>query len=217
MVIVGYLLGSIPTGLWIVKATTGKDIRTVESGRTGGTNAMRAAGLWAGLATALIDVFKATLSVWLAQAIVPDQPWAAALAPAAAILGHNYSIFLAERTPEGRLRLRGGAGGAPCAGGAIGLWAPSILIILPMGALILYFVGYASVATLSAGFVVFFIFLVRAWLGLAPWEYLIYGVLSILLLAWALRPNLKRLMNGTERLVGFRARRKAQQKQSGGE
>ncbi len=49
VLLVSYLSGSIPFGLLIVKLRTGKDIRQVESGRTGGTNAMRAAGVWAGL------------------------------------------------------------------------------------------------------------------------------------------------------------------------
>ena len=47
--VIGYIIGSIPFGLLIVKLKTGKDIRDVESGRTGGTNAMRAAGFWAGI------------------------------------------------------------------------------------------------------------------------------------------------------------------------
>jgi len=75
LILLGYLLGSIPTGLIIVKLKTGKDIRTVESGRTGGTNALRAAGFWAGLATALLDVFKAVVAVWLAQWLSPAINW----------------------------------------------------------------------------------------------------------------------------------------------
>ena len=54
-VLLAYVIGSVPFGLLIVKITTGKDIREVESGRTGGTNALRAAGLWAGIGTALMD------------------------------------------------------------------------------------------------------------------------------------------------------------------
>ena len=46
VIFLAYLIGSIPFGLIIVKLTTGKDIRSVASGRTGGTNAMRAAGFW---------------------------------------------------------------------------------------------------------------------------------------------------------------------------
>ena len=57
-VILAYVIGSVPVGLLIVKIATGKDIREVESGRTGGTNAMRAAGFWAGFATAMLDISR---------------------------------------------------------------------------------------------------------------------------------------------------------------
>ena len=67
-VIAGYIIGSIPFGLLIVKIKTGKDIREVESGRTGGTNAVRAAGFGAGLLTAILDILKGASAVWLAQA-----------------------------------------------------------------------------------------------------------------------------------------------------
>src|SRR5512137_2218398 len=141
-IFLGYLLGSIPSGLIIVKLKTGKDIRQVESGRTGGTNAMRAAGFWAGLSTALLDILKGALAVWIAQWISPDNHWVHILAPIAAILGHNYSIYLPEYDENGRFkRLRGGAGGAPALGGAIGLWIPSVLIILPLGALVFFTIG----------------------------------------------------------------------------
>src|SRR5512139_2843888 len=106
LMLASYIFGSIPFGLIIVKLLTGKDIRKVESGRTGGTNVMRAAGLWAGLLTALLDVLKAAATVWLAKAVTPNE-WIHALAPIAAIIGHNHSIFLPERGPDGRLRLRG--------------------------------------------------------------------------------------------------------------
>jgi acyl phosphate:glycerol-3-phosphate acyltransferase len=210
-----YVIGSIPFGLVIVRLATGKDIRKIESGRTGGTNAMRAAGFWAGLATALLDLGKATFAVALARvALNPDLPWVEVAAPLLAVLGHNYSIFLAERTAEGRLRLKGGAGGAPTAGGMIGLWWPSVLFVVPVGALILYFIGYASLATLSAGLTAIVIFAVRAAMGLSPWEYVLYGVAAEILLIIALRPNIRRLMNGTERLVGLRARLRRRQQQT---
>src|SRR5215813_6682518 len=105
-----YVLGSIPFGLVIVKLKTGKDIRTVESGRTGGTNAARAAGFWAGLLTAVLDILKGAASVWIAQAVDPNNHVLHVLAPIFAILGHNYSLFLLERGENGKLKFRGGAG-----------------------------------------------------------------------------------------------------------
>lgn len=201
-----YIFGSIPFGLIVVRLMTGKDIRTIASGRTGGTNAMRAAGPWAGILTAVLDIFKAAATVWLAQLILPSDVWMHALAPVAAILGHNHSIFLMERGPEGRLVLRGGAGGAAAGGGAFGLWPPAAFILVPFGFLIWYLTGYASVTTLSIGLITIIIFVVRAAVGLGPWEYILYGVLAEILMIWALRPNIKRLMDGTERRHGLPAR-----------
>jgi len=203
-----YLIGSIPFGLIIVKLTTGKDIRSVESGRTGGTNAMRAAGVWAGLATTLFDVLKGVAAVFFSHTLIAgSHVWLEVLAPFFSIIGHNYSVFLIEHNEKGWLRFRGGAGGAPCLGGSIGLWFPSVFIILPLCGLIYYFGGYASITTLSVALLSTFVFAFRAWLGFSPWQYAIYGLLAFLALAWSLRPNIKRLIEGNERVVGLRAKK----------
>ena len=203
VIVLSYLIGSIPFGWIVVWLFARKDVRQVASGRTGGTNAMRAAGFGAGLLTAILDILKGASTVWLARAVT-DNPWIHILAPLAAILGHNYSIFLLERTEKGRIRLRGGAGGAPCAGGAFGLWPWSLAIIIPLGFVIFFGVGYASVTTMSVALIALLIFLARAWLGLAPWQYVLYGLLAEGLLLWALRPNLQALREGRERFHGWR-------------
>ena len=89
VLLASYIIGSVPFGLLIVKIRTGQDIRTIASGRTGGTNAMRAAGFWAGIFTALFDILKGAGSVWLAQAVAPANDWLHVFAPIFAILGHN--------------------------------------------------------------------------------------------------------------------------------
>jgi glycerol-3-phosphate acyltransferase PlsY len=203
LMIMGYLLGSIPFGVIIVKLLTGKDVRSVESGRTGGTNAMRAAGFGAGLLTAIMDVLKGAAALWIALA-VGGNAWAHMLAPVGAILGHNYSLFLVERDQEtGWLRFRGGAGGAPTVGGALAMWPVSILIVVPIGALVFFGLGYASLTTISVGLSVTILFAVRAFLGLSPWAYAIYGLIAEALLIWALRPNIRKLAGGTERVVSI--------------
>jgi len=206
IILTSYVLGSIPMGFFIVKLISGQDIRNIQSGRTGGTNAMRAAGFWAGLATAALDILKGASGVWIAKAVLPGHPWLDILAPVASIIGHNYSIFLIERNARGKLLLRGGAGGAPTVGGAVGLWPPALLIIVPVGAIVLFGIGYASLATISIALTAIIIFSIRAVLGLSPWVYVVYGILAEIILIWALRPNIKRLLNGTERLVGWRAK-----------
>jgi glycerol-3-phosphate acyltransferase PlsY len=204
VVLLAYIFGSIPFGLLIVKLITGKDIRQVASGRTGGTNAMRAAGLGAGMLTAVLDVLKGASSVWVAQAVAPTNHWLHILAPIATILGHNYSVFLAERNENGQIRLRGGAGGGPTVGGAVGLWWPSILIILPLGALIFWGVGFASITTIGVSLIAIVIFSIRYSQGLSAWQDILYGVLAAILLIWALRPNITALIEGRERFHGWR-------------
>jgi len=203
VVVLGYIIGSIPFGLLIVKSKTGKDIRTIESGRTGGTNAVRAAGFGAGLLTAILDILKGALSVWLAQMILPENHLIHVLAPLAAILGHNYSVFLISRDETGKLRFHGGAGGAPALGGAMGLWLPIFPIVFAAGALVWFTLGIASVTTMAIGLIVIIVFVVRSWLGLSEPVNIWYGVFAELLLMWALRPNIKKLLSGKERVVKF--------------
>lgn len=210
VILISYLIGSIPFGWIFVKIRTGNDIRDVQSGRTGGTNAMRAAGLPIGILTAFLDIYKGTGAVQLAISSDSHNFWLHVIAGIAAIIGHNYSIFLIQRSPTGRWRLAGGAGGGTTMGGAIGLWPPSGLIILPTAILLFYFVGYASITTISVAVLSIFIFGIGAYLDPSrfPWEYISFGIFSLALILWALKRNIKALRAGTERLHGYRARKK---------
>ena len=200
-----YLIGSIPFGLIIVKIASGKDVRKVGSGRTGGTNAMRAAGFLAGVITAILDVLKGVASGWIAEWLAPGDPWLKVLAALFALWGAIHSVFLLEKDEHGVWRLRGGAGGATGLGGAIALWNPSVFIIVPIGALIYLFVGYASVTTISVAVSALIIFAIRAFVDNQPVQYILFGVAAVATVLYALQPNLKRLREGTERMVGLRA------------
>ena len=203
VVFIGYLLGSIPFGMLIVKSKTGKDIRQVESGRTGGTNAVRAAGFWAGLLTAILDIAKGAASVWLAQVMVPTNDWIHVLAPLAAIIGHNYSIFLITRDEQGKIHFHGGAGGAPALGGAIGLWPGIFPYVVVGGALVWATTGIASLTTISIGLIVIIVFGINIARGVQDPVDIWYGIIAEGILLWALRPNLKKLFTGKERVVKY--------------
>lgn len=201
-----YLLGSIPSGLLVVKVATGKDVRKIESGRTGGTNAMRAAGPLAGLFTAILDISKGAAAVWVGQSLFASPDWMIALNGLLAIIGHNYSAFLIHRGENGKLRFRGGAGGATTLGVAIGLWLNSWLVILPIAGLVYLVIGYASVTTISIALSAMGIFTVKAIQGVSPWVYAGLGAAAVAVVIIALLPNLKRLKEGTERHVNLLAR-----------
>ena len=202
-IILGYFIGSIPFGLLIVKMKTGKDIRQVESGRTGGTNAVRAAGFGAGLLTAVLDILKGATSVWIAEALMPQNHLLQVLAPIGAILGHNYSLFLIDRDANGKIRFHGGAGGAPALGGAVGLWPWMFPIVFGAGALVWFTLGIASVTTMAIGLIVITVFAIRIALGIQEPVDIWYGIIAELLLIWALRPNIRKLLAGQERVVKF--------------
>ncbi len=203
---IAYLIGSIPSGWLVVKLFTGQDVRSIESGRTGGTNAMRAGGPIAGLLTAVLDAAKGAAAVWVSQLLSTDISWTAAMSGVLAIVGHNYSAFLIEKDENGKLHFRGGAGGATTLGAAIGLWMHSWMIILPFAAIFYVVVGYASLTTISIAFSAMGVFTIRALQGMNPWTYAFFGVAALAIVIYALRPNLKRLKEGTERQVKLLAR-----------
>ena len=198
--LVGYLCGSIPFGYLYVRLFKGEDLRTIGSGRTGGTNSLRAAGLGVGVLTSFSDVLKGAAAVWLTTWLFGDAlgpallPWAQATAGVLSVVGHNWSIFL---------KFGGGAGTGPNVGwsSAIWLWIVPIAFLVMSG--MLYFVGMASVASLSMAAVTIIIFAYRYFAGIdVTLAYLAGSIVAGLVVTWALRPNIKRVMNGTERLVG---------------
>lgn len=208
--IIGYLCGSIPFGYLYVRLFKGEDLRKIGSGRTGGTNSLRAAGLGVGVLTSLSDVLKGAASVWLTTWLLGDAagaaalPWLQATAGVLSVVGHNWSVFL---------KFGGGAGTGPNVGWSSAIW-PWVLPIafLVMGGM-LYFVGMASVASLSMAAVTIIVFTWRYVAGIDPTAaYLVGSIAAGLVVTWALRPNIKRVLNGTERLVGRRAKQREQQK-----
>jgi glycerol-3-phosphate acyltransferase PlsY len=193
-IVSAYLLGSIPVGLLLVRATRGTDVREVGSGRTGGTNVLRAAGPWVGLLTALIDGAKGLLAVVLARVTV-GIPAVEALAGVLAVVGHNHSVFIG---------FKGGAGTACAIGGAIGLWPWNAAILICAGGAVFAATGYASVGSMSVALLLAVVPALRAALAGAPWAYLIHGVGASAFILWSLRPNIRRLLGGRERRVTLR-------------
>jgi len=194
VILSGYLLGSIPMGLLLVWAMTGKDVRDIGSGRTGGTNVLRAAGPWVALLAILGDVAKGLAAVWLARKVV-GTPAVEALAGLMAVVGHNYSIFIG---------FKGGAGTMTTISGATLLWPWTALLIAVVGIPTVVITRYASVGSITVALLIPIIFACRAWLADAPWAYLIHGLGTTILTLWALRSNIKRLLQGNERRLVLR-------------
>ena len=192
--VAGYLVGSIPFGYVVVRLVKGVDIRSQGSGRTGGTNVFRVAGFAAGLITALLDIAKGAVTVLLIRQFIPDtQGWAEALAGMGVVLGHNASIFIG---------FRGGAGGATSVGTALALWPVGGLPSLVIGLFTLFVIGYASLATILSALAVALMFTYSAFTtNTVPPSYAAFGWAIVVLVIIALRPNITRLVTGTEKRV----------------
>jgi acyl phosphate:glycerol-3-phosphate acyltransferase len=205
VIFAAYLIGSVPVGYLIVRIFKGVDVRSIGSGRVGTTNTVRAAGPLAGVITAILDAGKGILAAFVAHQVFPGSHWVKVVAVILAVVGQIFSVFLIEKTKLGQYQFSGGAGGATTMGGAIALWPVSLIIILPMVLIVYFGIGYASLTTISIAFFSLVLFAYNAAVGMGPWEYLLYGVATLIIVIYTLRPNLERLKNGTERVVGLRA------------
>lgn len=140
VILSAYLLGSIPTGLWLTCALTGKDIRTLGDGNTGARNVRRVLGSRAGWLVGAVDILKGMLAVLLA--VIAELPFdQQMLAGGAAILGHDFPVFA---------RFRGGQGFAATTGVFLALFP----LPTPPGApvyLVLYLLFHNSDLAASAG------------------------------------------------------------------
>jgi len=193
MIALGYLIGSIPVGYLVVKLTKGMDVRQYGSGRSGGTNVWRAAGPLPAILTTVGDFSKGMIAVWIGRAILGDSI-GEVLVGVAAIVGHNWSVFLGWR---------GGAGTSTNLGVISMLYWPVALALIIVAVLIAFVLRYASVASLSVAILAPIIFLVLALVAQRPLPHVLYGLLAGAIVVLAHRANIARLLAGTERRQSY--------------
>jgi len=195
--LLGYLLGSIPFG-YIVCRARGVDVTQYGSGRTGGTNVLRTAGKKAAAVSIGLDLLKGAVAVVLARWLLGTE-LAVALAGFAAVLGHNYSVFIG---------FRGGAGTGTSMG-AYFFMAPWPTLIVGVSSAFIGFVllRYASVTSLLIVFLMSPALLLGVLYFHQPVEHLAFALAVGALVLWSHRPNIKRLLQGTERRIGEPAKK----------
>lgn len=197
--LIAFLIGSVPFGFLIGKAR-GVDIRRHGSGNIGATNVFRTLGKGWGILVFLLDASKGLLAVRLGMAGVAFDPefWARAgvgaelagvVAAVAVILGHNYTPWLGFRGGKGIATSLGVLGGLmpPVAGIAAGVWFA-----------LWFATRYVSLASIGAALclpVVTGIWLKLGWLG---WTFFWFALAAGAMAVWKHRPNITRLLNGTE-------------------
>ena len=193
LVALGYLLGSMPWGLWLPRLVAGVDVRTVGSGNTGATNVWRNLGFKLALGVALLDIAKGLVPALLARWLVDDL--VAVLAGLAAMVGHWRPLFL-------RLA-RGGKTVATT--GCVGLAVAPLATFAAAGLWIAVFLAtrYASVASML-GAASLPLFALLFGVSTPVLGFAVAGALAVVLLH---RANIRRLRAGTENR--FRLRKRA--------
>lgn len=185
-----FLVGSVPTGVLVSRALGAGDVRRHGSGNIGAANVARTAGFRAGVLVAIIDVLKGVVPVLVVRSLGLDDAVLAAIA-VAAVLGHDYSVFL---------NFRGGKGVATTLGAALALAPLAAVVTMLVWLLVLFAFRYSSLASLVA-LVVLPISLV---LTHQPREFVVAAALLALVGLWTHRENITRLATGTESRFGRR-------------
>jgi glycerol-3-phosphate acyltransferase PlsY len=186
LLVLAYLAGAIPFGLVVGKLFYGVDVREHGSGNVGTTNVFRVLGKKAGVAVLICDMLKGYVPAAIAAALF--NPWFAVFIAAAPVVGHIYSIFL---------KGKGGKGIATGAAVVLALVPLVFAIILVVWIVLVLTTRYVSVASLTASFLVP---VLTIWFH-EPLPYEIAGVLVAVIVWWAHRGNIQRLLAGEENRV----------------
>ena len=204
LLVVAYLLGSIPSAVWISRRYYGIDIREHGSKNAGATNMLRVLGLRAALPVFVIDFMKGFVAVTLMAALRFDTSipvvWIINLkifAIAFALCGHIFPIFAS---------FRGGKGVSTLVGAITGIQPHLALLCFAVWVVVFVFTRYVSLASMIAGccfplFVAVYSAVTFARHGEVSLLFIIFSVAVAIVLLWTHRHNIERLRQGTENKI----------------
>jgi len=217
VVVIGYLLGSIPFGVLISKQRAKVDVRQYGSGKMGATNVLRMAGTKTAAMVFGLDLMKGALAVVIAGLIIGREYLviggfslgvliAQVIAALAAIAGHTRSVFLKFRG--------GGRGVATFFGGLAALYPPAAIFggeVFIIGAGLTKFVSLGSICAAVSTYAILAPLTI---LNGFPVEYLLYALIGNIVIIIMHRGNIARLMSGKERKIGDSAELRGRQTRS---
>lgn len=195
-ILLSYLAGAIPTGVWVCKAKHKTDIRTMGSGNSGLTNVYRVYGIATALPVALVDLGKGMLAVYIGQKFSVfglSTLHSGMLCGLIAVLGHSYTCFAAWRGGKGVLT----------AVGVYLLLSPIVaLSCFITWALVVWRTGYVSLASIVGAALLPIGLLYQLFRGNGDGVLVFSGLLLGSFVIWRHRANITRLKNGTENRFG---------------
>lgn len=188
MILISYLIGSIPFGYLVGKYLKGIDIRKYGSGNIGVANTFRVMGTKYALLVLLGDCLKGFLAVSLAQKLLPEPMWFLLLIGIFTIIGHNWSAFL---------RFKGGKGIATTYGVVLSFYPLIAVISAIIWALIVLATKFAALGSILSVFVM----LVLSLIFNTPIEFKIFVIVILLFALIRHRSNINRLINKKEHKI----------------
>lgn len=202
--LIAYLLGSIPTAVWVGKWFYNVDIRDEGSGNAGATNTIRVLGVKAGIPVIIVDILKGLFAVLLMQYFIP-QSWSPDSiiyceigAGLLAVIGHALPVFAG---------FRGGKGVATLLGMGIALYGGAVWISVAVFVLVFVISRYVSLGSITAGVV--FPLVVIFYSKITNPGLVVLSIFAALFLLWTHRKNIKRLLKGEENRFTYRKKYKS--------
>lgn len=196
IVLLAYLLGSIPFGYLLVRLFVGGDVRETGSGGTGATNVTRRAGKGVGVLTLLLDLLKGAAAVLVGRALLGagggGEQWWVCAAGAAAVLGHVFPVWL---------KFRGGKGVATGLGVFLVLAPVATLCAALVFVVVVRLWRYVSLGSMAAASLLPVAVWSLSTLGIgdrAPRPLLALSILGAALIVFMHRANVGRLLRGEE-------------------
>lgn len=203
VVLIGYLLGSVPFGVIISRISSGTDIRQIGSGKTGMTNVMRASGKKAAALALVLDIAKGLIAVVLAKLIFDnagyEYHYAQVAAALAAIAGHSWSVFL---------KFKGGRGVNTFIGGLLAMYWPAAVFGGGLMIIIGFTTRYMSLGSITGAVAAFVMLIILNLLQIPLMssypaiEYVIYALIGAIFIYIMHHDNITRLVSGKERKIG---------------
>lgn len=196
--VLAYLVGSFSSGYVVGKLYRNVDLRTVGSGSTGSTNALRALGPGAAALVAILDIAKGAIAVFVALSLVSSEEWrpvAEATGGTLAVVGHCWPITLSGR---------GGRGIATGFGALLFIASPTAVFALLFFGIAIASTRIVSVASLSSVVGAFVGYVLLSWLGVLPfhWALLAYIIVGGAIIYVRHIENIRRLVAGREPRLG---------------
>ena len=213
VLIIGYLLGSLPVGVIIGRVLGKTDIRNIGSGKTGMTNVMRVAGKKGAALSLIFDVGKGALAVFLVKIIfdMVDTSgytttyanmiiyFAQVAAALAAIAGHSWSIFL---------KFRGGRGVNTFMGALLVMFWPAAIVGGGLTLIIGFITKFMSLGSIVGAVIAFVMLIILNYFGVSILNlkphiaYVVYAMIGAIFIYVMHRDNIRRLVTGRERKLG---------------